>query len=321
MAALASGPAAAKVITPMAAPSAALQRNIDILTKEGIPLTAGQRTGNRALQWAESNAADMPMGGGAKKLQSDQAAAFDRAVTAKIFDPAELRARGVPEGVNLPDPRAAAAGQQSLSDKYTQLTTDNQLKADPQLISDIYAAEAKYNKNVLPSQQTKDVQAIRDDIANAFISGQGSMPGDVYQATRSRLGRNAKGMTDPEKAAALRDMRGALDRTMERSLPPDQAAEWRLNNQRYANMKQVGDPATAAAGENLSPLKVAQTARSGRAGQYAAQKGDFDELAKAAATVMKPLPNSGTAARTRHAATIQCLAECACWQCWRGGCR
>src|SRR4029077_12958080 len=87
------------------------------------------------------------------------------------------------------------------------------------------------------------------------------------------------------------------DRTMERSLPPDQAAEWRLNNQRYANMKQVGDPATAAAGENLSPMKVAQTARSGRPGQYAAQKGDFDELAKAASTVMKPLPNSGTASR------------------------
>lgn len=297
MAGLLSGPAAAKVITPFAAPGAALQRDINTLTKEGIPLTAGQRTGNRALQWAESNAADMPMGGGAKKLQADQAAAYDRAVTAKIYDPAELRARGVPEGVNLPDPRAAAAGQQSLSDKYTQLTANNSLKADPTLINDIYAAEAKYNKNVLPSQRTGDIQAIRDDIANTMIAGQGTMPGDVYQATRSRLGRNAKGMTDPERAAALRDMRGALDRTMERSLPPDQATEWRLNNQRYANMKQVGDPATAAAGENLSPLKVAQTARAGRPGEYAAQKGDFDELAKAAATVMKPLPNSGTASR------------------------
>ena len=297
VAGLAAGPLATKAITPMAAPPPALQRNIDVLTREGIPLTAGQRTGNRALQWAESNAADMPLGGGAKKLQSDQAEAFDRAITAKIYDPAELRARGVPEGVSLPDPRVAAAGQQSLSDKYTQLTTNNQLKADPTLISDIYAAEAKYNKNVLPSQQTKDIQSIRDDIANTLIAGQGSMPGDVYQATRSRLGRNAKGMTDPERAAALRDMRGALDRAMERSLPPDAAAEWQLNNRRYANMKQVGDPATAAAGENLSPLKVAQTARSGRAGQYAAQKGDFDELAKAAATVMKPLPNSGTASR------------------------
>jgi hypothetical protein len=61
-------------------------------------------------------------------------------------------------------------------------------------------------------------------------------------------------------------------------------------------MKQI-TPAIAKAGENLSPQAIAQTARTGRAGQYAAQVGDLDPLAKAASMVIKPMPQSGTAAR------------------------
>ena len=80
-------------------------------------------------------------------------------------------------------------------------------------------------------------------------------------------------------------------------LNPRDAAALALNNRRWALQKQV-EPAVASAGENLSPAKLAQVARSRRNAQYAARSGDLDELAAAAGTVMKPLPNSGTAART-----------------------
>ena len=142
---LIAGPAAAKIITPTAPATAARQAATTMLDREGIPLTAGQRTGSKTLQWLESNAADMPGSAGrAAEMNSAQANAVDRAITEKVYDPAELRVRGVPEDVNLPDPRAVVAGKQSLSDKYTDLTSRNQLRSDPQLQKDLLDAQTRY---------------------------------------------------------------------------------------------------------------------------------------------------------------------------------
>jgi len=269
-----------------------------VLEKEGIPLTAGQRTGSKPLQWIESNAADMPLvGGQAAKLQTNATDALARAVTERMFDPTQLAKRGVPEGVNLPDPSVFTQGRQSLKDEFNRLASGNQLRSDPQLQKDLLAAQTKYEANVLPSQRTKDIEHFRNDFVDKLVAGGGQVPGGVYQTQRSRLGSAAQGMQDVERASALRDMKSALDQAMERSLSPRDAIAWRLNNQRYANMKQVGVPLAAAGGETISPLKLAQAARSGRAEQYAAQQGNMDELANAAAMVMKPLPQSGTAPR------------------------
>ena len=293
------GVGGAKLITPTAPTSAARQAAVNTLQGEGIPLTAGQRTGSRPLQWMESTAADMPVSAGrAQNMQAGQKAAYDRAVTERIYDRGELTARGVPADVNLPDPRVATAGRQSLSDEYTRLS-QNQLRSDPQLFRDLAAAERQYARDVLPSQRTGDVVNIRDDIADRLVQGLGRMPGGEYQATRSRLGTLAKGQTnDPYLRTAFRDMQGAMDRAMQRGLSPDDAAAWALNNRRWGNMRQT-EPAVASAGENLSPARVAQTARTGRAGQYAQQQGDFDELSRAASIVMKDLPQSGTGPRTQ----------------------
>jgi hypothetical protein len=204
----------------------------------------------------------------------------------------------VPDDVNLPDPRVATAGRASLEDEYTRLARANQLRSDPQLQRDMLAAQTNYERRVLPSQRTRDVEAVRNDIVNLLVQGQGRMPGDVYQATRSQLGTNARGVANqPYLAGALRDMRGALDRAMQRGLSPADARAWTLNNRRWGNMKQL-DPAVASATENLSPARVAQTARAGRNAQYAQQQGDLDELARAGHFVLKDLPQSGTGPRT-----------------------
>jgi hypothetical protein len=83
---------------------------------------------------------------------------------------------------------------------------------------------------------------------------------------------------------------------MQRGLSPQDAARWTDTNRRWGNMRQL-ESAVASAGENLSPAKIAQSVRSGRVGQAARGAGDMDELARAAALVIKPPPNSGTAAR------------------------
>jgi hypothetical protein len=283
------------------------------LEAAGIPVTAGQRTGSQWLKTFESNAADTPFSAGkALEMQAAQKAAYDRAISDKLFARDQLTARNVPADINLPDPRVFAAGKQSLKDEYTRLSQANQLRSDPQLQKDLLAAQTKYEELALPDSKSKNVEAIRNSLVDTLLKNQGSMAGDIYQAKRSQLGTVGKGKIqqgDPYQGTAFMEMRSALDQAMQRGLPPAEAQAWALNNQRYANMKQI-TPAIARAGENLSPQAVAQTARTGRAAQFAAQAGDLDPLSKAASLVMKPLPNSGTAARSgwQHLFNIPMLA-------------
>ena len=62
---------------------------------EGIPLTAGQRTGSKPIQWAESVAADMPGSAGrAQQLQAEQRRRLrPRRHRAAVRPPAAHRAR------------------------------------------------------------------------------------------------------------------------------------------------------------------------------------------------------------------------------------
>lgn len=290
------GVGAAKAITPTAAPSAIRQGAIDTFGRHEIPLTAGDKTGSKTIRMIESNAADMPFSAGrAAELNAKQAAAYDRAVTYGLYDPAELKARGVPEGVNLPDPRVKQAGPQSLSDEYTRLT-QNPLRGNSDLLNRMARAESEYKRLVLPHEQTSNVENTRNSIINKLVLGRHQMAGDEYQSIRSQIGKRAQAAENPAEASALREMKSAMDEAMARGLSQEDARAWALNNQRYANMKQI-EGAVAAAGENLSPLRVAQSVRSGRTGQAAQGRGDLDELAKAGELLLRPLPNSQTAAR------------------------
>jgi hypothetical protein len=301
---VAGGLVGGRLVTPAPPPTAVRQAAVNVLDREGVPLTAGERTGSKAVRWAESVAGDMPLSSGAAQAQQQaQAAALDRALTRRVFDPAELERRGLPPESALPQPDVMAHGRQSLSDEYTRLSQANVLRSDPQLMKDLAAAQVKYEGATLPSQRAsgaRDIETIRNELTDALIAGRGTVPGKFYQDQRSRMGNLSQGAkSDPALAGALRDIRGALDRGMQRGLSPADAEAWALNNQRWGNMKQL-EPAVAAAGENLSPAKVAQAVRSGRVSQAARGAGDLDELAKAASTVIKPLPQSGTSVRTGY---------------------
>ena len=196
-------------------------------------------------------------------------------------------------------------GVETLGDTYNRLSRANELQSDPRLMRDLTVPQLWYERKTLPSQRaggSRDIETIRNDIVDKLVAGQGKMPGDVYQSIRSTLGEQANAAYSGNNSTlgtALKGMRNALDNAMVRSMSPQDAAAWRLNNQRYATMKQL-QQAASTAGENLSPAGIAQSVRSGRAGQYTQGKGDIDEAAKAAATVLKPLPNSFTSVRTGY---------------------
>jgi hypothetical protein len=295
---IAGGLAGAKAITPIAPAEGAYARAVAALERENIPLTAGQRTGNKNLQWTESNAVDMPLvGGQAARLRDAPLNALDRAVTERVYSRPELTARGVPENVNLPDPLVATEGPKSLSDNYTRLT-QLPFVTNPRFQNRMTRAEAEYERLVQPHNRSANIADTQQDIIDRLVAGQGRMAGDEYQSIRQQIGvaQRAPG-ANPQEVRALTEYKRALDEAYLAGLPPRDAAALMENNRRYALMKQT-QSAVDKAGEHLSPQALVTAIRARRpAGQYAARGGDLDELANAASVVMKPLPNSGTAAR------------------------
>lgn len=262
------------------------QAAISALEAEGIPLTAGQRTGSQGLRYMESE-----LGGrGAAALMDDQANAFTNAAMQRAG------------GQGLANPENMSANAERLSKGFRELSERNTLKIDGDWFKDMTSTLREYNR-VLPSEQKQVLGNVVSDISDRVTGG--TLAGKDYQSIRSMLTKRAHNarINNPELAEAYRGVRNALDSAMERSIIPQDAGAWSQLRREYGNMKTLEKAATGA-GENaalgtISPAKLRQAATAGRQGQYARGAGDFDQLARSGQAVMTPLPNSGTAGRIR----------------------
>lgn len=258
----------------------------NLLQREGVPLTAGQKTGSRALRYAESEIG----GARAAQIMEDQQRAFTDAA---------MRRAG---GSGLADADNLRALNQRLSQGFDDIASRNAMRADAPWLRDTLETLGEYNK-VLPSEQKRILGDLASDIADRIRSGSGSMSGRDYQSIRSSLTKrahNARGSNN-ELASAYRGIRDALDSAMERSINPADAGRWGELRRQYGNMK-VLERAAVGGGEDaamgmISPARLRMAASSGNQGAYARGQGDFSELAKAGQAVMTLLPNSGTASR------------------------
>lgn len=276
-------------ITPLPA-SVARQRNVDVLADEGVTsLTAGQRTGNKRLQYLESASSSAPMaGGGAERIQE---------AGQRQFTEAALRRAGTASDEATPE--VLAANNQRLGNQFRDLSARNTLIPDNQFVNDIVDAARNYRR-VPDSQQRAMVQGYIDDIIEHV--NQGSMPGTQYQEMRSRLSRQANSLrqSDPTLSEALRDMRIALDNAMGRSISPEDQQAWQAARREYGAQKLIEKTASRAGEATQEGQLVPANLRNAipkAGGGFARGEGDFSDLARAGAGVMSPLPNSGTAQR------------------------
>jgi len=285
------GAAMNRAVAPVGA-DPSRQAAIDILAREGVPVSAGQRTGSKALQYAESFLGDAPFAGGqATRFMGDQSEAFTNAAMRRMG----ASGRATPENI--------VAAKDRIGQVYTDLSARNTLKADQSLAKDLGTALNKYGRS-LPSQQKQIIGEYTTDIVDRIKAGKGTMSGEDYQVIRSEIGRVARNASgkDDNFADAARAIRNALDDNMSRSIKPEDAAAWKTANRQYAAMKAIQHVASKG-GENtaaglISPaqLRIASTQGGGRSA-YAQGQGNFAELARAGEQIMTPLPNSGTAQR------------------------
>ena len=286
---------APRIVTPnIIAPER--QAMLNVLQGEGVDsLTAGQRTGNKGLKWAESTLADVPFSGtSAEAINEAGSGQFTRAALRRVGENAE---RASPEVIDRAFNRIGGT--------FDRLTGRNTMRLDPQVQNDMLNTTLEYHNNVAPMMRSPFIENMMNDAAQWAGQQGGQLSGVQYQNLRSRLSAAARGSNDPQLSHALSDMTEHLDDAMERSIAasnPHDAGAFADARRQYRNMLVVERAATGA-GEAanqgfISPAQLSGAAKAviGRRA-YARGQGDFADLARAGESIMKPLPQSGTAPR------------------------
>lgn len=293
-----------RVITPL--PATAERTNLaNTLRGEGVDLTAGQATGSRPLQWAESAFGDMPGAGGRPaQMMTDQGEQFTGAALRRIGEDAP---RATPDVIDNAFDR--------IGGQFQAIGGRNHLVPDQQLVNDLGTVRDNYNRVVGPSSRAPAVEDTIADIAHQIRGNGGVLAGDQYNALASQLGSDARAArNDPYLQRALQGHKDALDDAFERSLhasgnTQDLAALREARNQ-YRNLMVVEKAATGAgsnAAEGLiSPSSLRNAVVQQNRRSYARGQGDFADLARSGEALLKPLPQSGTAPRQnmQHALSL-----------------
>jgi hypothetical protein len=287
---------AASLISP---PALSPQRAAAVRTLEsaGVPMTAGEYTGSSPLRYMEATLSDMPFAGGkAREIKSQQGEALANEVMSRAGSPGELMTR-----------ETADAAKARLKSTYEDITSRNKMVVDDQLGKDIRGIAKTYDADVNVGNQRP---VVYNEISKLIDAEGSSLSGRQYQQWRSSLGKAASDLYrrggDSASADALKGLQKSLDSAFERSVAnPADAAALKETNRQYSAIKGVqkgldragGDPLLGELGANPgATLRAMATGPTGHRG--------FTDLADAANTVLKPLPNSGTAQRMGNILTL-----------------
>lgn len=290
---LANGLARAITPNPMTPEQIATR---DYLASEGVDLTAGQATGNKALQYSEAE-----LGGiDAANFMDNQGQQFTSAALKRIGVDAQ---RATPDVLNK--------AYTDIGAEFNRLAdTTGSVPFDADLQQDLAASLANYQNLVGESSQAPAVARAVDDVINKALSSPAGQPpsitGAQYKTLRSELGAQARSTSNPELAMALQDIQRAMDDAVERHLVAtnsDDLGAWQNVRGQYRDFLTLERAATGA-GEKaaqgiITPAQLSSALKQieGRR-SYGMGWGNFSELARNGVSAMTPLPNSGTAQRT-----------------------
>jgi hypothetical protein len=269
------------------------------LMDEGVDLTAGQASGSKPLKYLETGPFEgKPAAINERQGQQFSQAALQRAgITADRASPDVMLAEQENFGRQYDDLIARSGGAALDSPLETELL---------QTVDDFHRLKS------LPQNAPTAVNGYFKRISDAARDNGGVIPPDVFKAVRSDIVRDLKNSKDPEVRQALGHLQDSMFDSIGRNGPPGIREQWRDVNNNYRNFKTI-EKAMGGAGEDTSrglitPGKLRTAVESGDRTGYVQGRGDFADLARAAEGTMKPLPQSGTAARAAPIAIGSALA-------------
>ena len=276
---------------------AARAAQIADLQREGVDLTAGQQAGSKRLQGLEQSLGDMT-GAGSRMVERGK----------EQFTQAVLRRAGIDAPRATQDVMDNAFRR--IGGEFDRLAANNTLRPDQAMGPHIRREIADYDAIVSPPNRAPVIRNFEEEIAQALAANNGTIPGAAYQSLRSRMEDVAR-RAPPEVADTVRGIKTALDQAMERHLQrigsPDLGA-WQQTRREYRNILPI-ERAVSAAGTDtaaglISPTQLQNAVRDQSRRALVRGTGDLSRLARAGESVMRPMPNSGTPARTYLGSTL-----------------
>lgn len=281
----------ARAVTPSPI-DPARQAALNTMRAEGINPTAGQATGNKALQYAESYLGDAPLAGGQATEATQRAG--------QQFAGAALRRAGENELRATTDVIDDAFNR--IGGRMDQLAANNVLQFDVPFFDRINRAQRDYRGLFLDPLTRPQVEHIHEMAMNQItqsLNAGAPLPGAVYQATRTTLDSIAKSQNPQLKRFAM-DIKNAYDQVMERSIRrtnPGDAGEWAVAQRQYRNLIPIAEAASKDTEGTITPQKMRQALEKQNRKAYQRGRGDLNQLTRAGNTILQQLPNSGTAQR------------------------
>ena len=209
---------------PSPAPSAreaARIAGVETLEREGVPLTAGQRSGSTIGRYVESE-----LGG----RQFDDLLDRQRSV----FTDAAMRRLGEQGGAALPEDLARARAR--IGGEFDRLSGATAVPFDQQLQNDLLSSAVDYQE-VAP-QVAPVVENLMNRMGQMAARNGGVLGGENYKELTTRL-RELSASADVPTSQALNAFREALDSGVERTLTGPALAEWQAARRQYANLMTV----------------------------------------------------------------------------------
>lgn len=294
-----AGPGIQRALTPNPTSQLRVQR-AQTLRNAGVNPTAGQETGNYRLQLAESELGQ----GGAPGMNQAQAEDFTSAVMAPVGDP----------GVRNVTPDVINANHARIGGVMDRLEARYTMDVGAPLVRDFQTTWQRYSNALGRGDRAPIVENTIRDIMDLAQQHGGRIPGDLYRSRRTALLEHARTASNADTRHALMGLREALDDAMERSMVAtslrnpnamDDVRAWREARQQYANLMVVEDAMTLGQAQargmgTISPQALATAAARGpRKKNFIRGRSDYTDLAHAGQAVLTPLPQSGTAGRSR----------------------
>jgi hypothetical protein len=292
-----AGGAAGKVISGVLGGlggSGGRQAAVDLLDKEGIPVSAAQATGSKLAQTVER--ASGITSGAPADFAGEQAAAFNRAV---------LRRVGVTDPkVTAATPDVLGPAKDAMTSTMDAVASRTRPRADDIFLDGLADVEQSATRQ-LPASDIAPIRQNLNDILQNASENNGYLDGTFVQKLNANLGALSR---NPATAPIASDLRDVVNDVIHRYATPGDAELLSTVRPQYRALKQI-EPAIDPATGNISVLKLMNSLNSkafGGRNQTLYGKGDQSliDLAKAAKSVIPDnLGNSGTAERAIPLAT------------------
>lgn len=279
-----------KVIGAIASPgmkvaSPETERLAEVAKKEGVPLDAAQVTGNPVLQNAKAVLSRIPFTASAQQAK--------QAAQQEAFNAALLKRIGSSGKAGTPDVMADAYN--GIVGKMNDAANSVAITMDDAAVTKLADVEAKVLRR-LPTDQKAVIKSYIDDLSNV-IGQQGAIPGEVYNQTRSELGRIAANTNNSSLREGAKGLQRVLDDAFDRQAPKEAVAamkEARAQYSKYLTLESAMKKARTTDG-NFSAKQVYAQAQQDIPGFVRGGGGDFNDLVRAGRQFLPdPIPNSGT---------------------------